>query len=129
MEESIEIIFVRPRNKYYCEYALNGSESMHTKTYDDLKNYLFEIIPERVVQINYALMRFQSFIIQVPTKEFTFLQLTDISEHTEDLKEYITNPTVEQAMIDVSLQNKKTIDDKMKDISEINLDSLWNKMK
>ena len=126
MEESIEIIFVRPRNKYYVEYALNGSDSMHTKTYDDIKEYLYEIIPERVVQINYALMRFQSFIIQVPSKEFTFLQLADMADHIEGIKDFIKNPTVEDAMVDVKIQNKKTIDDKMKDLSEIDLSKSWS---
>ncbi len=125
MEESIEIIFVRPRNKYYCEYSLNGSESLHTKTYEDLKEYLFGIIPERVIQINYALMRFQSFIIQVPDKEFTFLQLSDMTDHIDDIKDFVKNPTVEDAMKDMKLQNKKTIDEKMKDISEIDLSKAW----
>jgi len=117
-ENSIETIFVRPRNKFYVEYIVNES-SKHTKTYDQIKKYLKEIIPERTSQFNYALSKFLSFIIIVPEKEFIFLQLNDMKEHYDDLKEMTINPTVEDAMESIKDQNALSIDDKLKKISEL----------
>lgn len=118
-ENSIESIFVRPRNKYYCEYLINDSNSIHIKTYDDIKQYLYDIIPERFTQVNYALMKFQSFIIQVPEKEFVFLQLSDIEEHLDEIEDEVKNPSLKEAMRSVQLKNKMTYDDKIKAMSEL----------
>jgi len=118
-KDSIDSIFVRPRNKFYCEYILNNGESVHTKTYDQIRKYLLEIIPERLTQVNYALMRFQSFIIIVPEKEFIFLQLNDIAEHYDEIKEKVLNPSIQEAEQVLRLEKKMTSDDKIKQISEI----------
>lgn len=118
-EDSIETIFVRPRNKFYVEYSLNGSESLHTKTYDGIKEYLHEIIPERFTQVNYALMRFQSFIISIPEKEFIFLQLSDMKNHYDDMENIVRNPTLEMAEAEMKQINALDIDETIKKISEL----------
>jgi len=120
MEDSIETIFVKPRNKYYCEYVINDAD-IHTKTYDDLKDYLYEIIPERFIQINYALMHFQSFIIFVPNKEFIFLQLNDIKDSYDDMENAVKNPSIKDAVKELKSQNKDLLDDKIKKMSELKI--------
>lgn len=119
MEDSIVSIFVKPRNQFYCEYTINSGDSIHTKTYEQIKEYLFGIIPERFAQVNYALSKFQSFIIIIPDKEFIFLQLNDMTEYYEEMEEIVLNPTVKEAMIFIKDKNKLSIDDKIKKISEL----------
>jgi hypothetical protein len=77
-------IYVKPRNKRYANYIINDS-AYHTKSYEDLQDYLISLLPEKNIQICELLACKKTFVIFLQEREIKELSF-DLQKEMEDMK-------------------------------------------
>ena len=70
--ENIKIIYVLPRSKTYCRYAINDGE-VHSKRYEDLREFLITLVPSLSTELTETIHSFSYFILFVEEKKIVNL--------------------------------------------------------
>ena len=73
----IETVLVIPRNLRFCSYFVNGNDEEHAMHYDDIREYLIDLVPQQAKTIiDYVASRF-NFVVFVNQGEVRRLTVED----------------------------------------------------
>ena len=111
----IEIIFISPKNRQYCEYTVNDG-STHIKKYEELEEYLSDLYPNLKQQIG-NMLSLRKFFFILPKEnlieELKFdlekeLNLLKLENKKLDIKKIYPNYIINE-------KSKKSLDFKLSD--------------
>ena len=120
-EEKLPIytIQIKPRNQVYCEYIVNNSLS-HSKKYEDLSVYLTSLLPEKKQEIFDLIDLKKHFIIFLQEKKIVELKI-NFHEEIEKLTDEHKHESINRIRINEQLDKNRSLDNQLKEISNINL--------
>lgn len=103
IQNTIDIVVVKPRNLKYCSYTINENEEK-AKTYLDLHKWLNELIPGKNEEIEEYLFTFTPFIVLVAERQIIKLSL-DSDEEIENLRKKHKNDLLKCPTINNTPEN------------------------
>lgn len=87
-KSAIQTVLVIPRNKSYSSYFINGNPEEHAMKYQDLQEYLIDLVPQRAGKIVELVRSFAQFIVFVEFQEVEKLTPdTDLEAKKMQLKQ------------------------------------------
>lgn len=87
--ENIKIIYILPRSKTYCRYAINDGE-VHSKRYEDLREFLITLAPSLSTELTEKIHSFSYFILFVEEKKIVDL-VNDPQDTIDSIKQTFKN--------------------------------------
>lgn len=99
-KSSIDTILVIPRNRRYASYFINGNEEEHAMPYDEMQEYLINLVPQEAKTIIEYIHSFFNFIV--------FVNYGVVERLIPEPKDQIVNlKKVQKKALSTKIQDKK----------------------
>jgi len=104
---NIKFVFVLPRNKFYCSYTLNDNTELHSKKYDDMYQFLVNLLPKKSNEINKLLLYLHKpFFVDIINNKVEELKF-DFTQELSKLRGKLRSYNMSQIIGEI---NKKNIE-------------------
>lgn len=120
---SIDIIFIAPKSRRYCEYTINNG-SIHSKTYEELSEYLCKLFPDLSDDI-YKFISLKKYFFVFP-QENTIQELKfDYEKEKNEIKKKLLYNSISEVKKEKDGTNRKSLNERsdlfFKKVSDIDV--------
>ena len=101
----IKYLFVLPRNKFYCQYQINDEPSVRAMKYEDMQDYILNLLPNKAKEIRELLIVYKKyFFVDVVKDEIRELSF-DSEKEIDDIKRNMRGETMKAVNKDLKTKD------------------------